>query len=56
MLIISISTVAVHLTAVLKFLATSTASWKPIAVIARALGVVMGTKKSEKKAKKVAIK
>ena len=56
MLIMSISTVAVHLTAVLKFLATSTASWKPMAVIAKAFGVSMVTRKSEKKAKNVAIR
>jgi hypothetical protein len=56
MFIISISTVAVHLTAVLKWRAISTASWNPIAVIASVDGESMLTKNKEKNAKTVAIR
>jgi hypothetical protein len=41
---------------VLKCLAISTASWKPIAVIAKDFGLSTETKNNETKAKTVAIK
>jgi hypothetical protein len=51
-----ISTVAVHLTAALKWRAISTASYNPIATIASFSGVSVLTMNKEKKEKTVAIR